>query len=366
MDTLFIQYFMCMFIIHILRVLKTSQSTSFIDQISTDLSGNFTADTWKTKPVTESITEIAKKKTLQQQSVRPSTSNVVPQTSSDVSSTILTFKTEHLNTAREFIQEKTGSPASQNNTVIIVIVIVGSIVILLLVVVIAVQIRGKQKRRVHMRETVSFTRGHSSTYCEIDDQMVPSTSDYHLINDDYEHLKQSEADRTKYSTLPTEMNEAEKGGYLSPKSKTLQKVWCAEKHPLNNEKHGPTRHSIQDINLHYTALPTKRKATSELISHKTPLANSAFKSDYETESSEGHVKSQQIDEECPVHLRKAEENLDTNVLRVPKSVKISTDSYIDMDKGTKLDEYVAMEEHGKKITKHCESEEKLEITDTYK
>lgn len=42
------------------------------------------------------------------------------------------------------------------------------------------------------------------------------------------------------------------------------------------------------------------------------------------------------------------------------------DSYIDMDKGIKFDEYVVMEEYGKKIIKYCESEEKLEIMDIYK
>lgn len=346
---------------------KQNQCTPFTDQSSTGLSGDFTVDTSETKSVTKSFTEVAQKITWQQQSVRPSAGNdVLTQTSSDVSSTTSTSKTERLETAKEFIQQKTGSPTSQNNTVIIVIVIVGSIVILLLVVVIAVQIRGKQKRRVNMRETISFTRDHSSTYCEIDDRMVPSTADYHLINDNYELLKQNETDRTKYSTLPTRMNEAEKDGYLSPNSRTLQKAGCAENIPLNKGNHERARQSMQDINLHYTALPTKRKATSELISHKTPLANSTINSEYEKESSVRQVKSQQVKEDYSVQLRKTEEKLNTNVLTIPKSVKISTDSYIDMDKGTKLDEYVAMEEHSKRITKHCESEEKFEMTDTYK
>lgn len=344
---------------------KQNQCTPFTDQSSTGLSGDFTVDTSETKSVTKSFTEVAQKITWQQQSVRPSAGNdVLTQTSSDVSSTTSTSKTERLETAKEFIHQKTGSPTSQNNTVIIVIVIVGSIVILLLVVVIAVQIRGKQKRRVNMRETISFTRDHSSTYCEIDDRMVPSTADYHLINDNYELLKQNETDRTKYSTLPTRMNEAGKDGYLSPNSRTLQKAGCAENIPLNKGNHERARQSMQDINLHYTALPTKRKATSELISHKTPLANSTINS--EKESSVRQVKSQQVKEDYSVQLRKTEEKLNTNVLTIPKSVKISTDSYIDMDKGTKLDEYVAMEEHSKKITKHCESEEKFEMTDTYK
>lgn len=35
-----------------------------------------------------------------------------------------------------------------------------------------------------MGETITFIRGHSSTYCEMDDQMVPSTAAYKLINDD--------------------------------------------------------------------------------------------------------------------------------------------------------------------------------------
>lgn len=65
-------------------------------------------------------------------------------------------------------------------------------------------------------------------------------------------------------------------------------------------------------------------------------------------------------------MRKVEENLDINVLRVLKLVKIFIDSYIDMDKGIKFDEYVVMEEYGKKIIKYCESEEKLEIMDIYK
>lgn len=332
----------------------------------TGLSGYSTVDTLITKPVTKFITEVAQKITWQQQSLRLSATNVVTQTSSDVSSTTLTFKTERLDTAIEFIQEKTGSPASQTNTVIIVIVIVGSIVILLLVIVIAVQIRGKQKRRVNMRESISFTRGHSSTYCEIDDRMVPSTADYHLTNDDYELLKQNETYRTKYSTLPTRMNEAEKDGYLSPKSRTLQNAGCAENLPLKKGNHERTRQSMQDIDLHYTALPTKRKATSQLISMKTSLANSTINSEYEKERSERQVKSLQIKEDDSVHLRKTEEKLNTNLLTIPKSVKISTDSYIDMDKGTKLDEYVSMEEHSKNITKQCSSEEKFEMTDTYK
>lgn len=65
-------------------------------------------------------------------------------------------------------------------------------------------------------------------------------------------------------------------------------------------------------------------------------------------------------------MGKVEENLDINVLRVLKLVKIFIDSYIDMDKGIKFDEYVVMEEYSKKIIKYCESEEKLEIMDIYK
>lgn len=65
-------------------------------------------------------------------------------------------------------------------------------------------------------------------------------------------------------------------------------------------------------------------------------------------------------------MRKVEENLDINVLRVLKLVKIFIDSYIDMDKCIKFDEYVVMEKYSKKIMKYCESEEKLEIMDIYK
>lgn len=104
----------------------------------------------------------------------------------------------------------------------------------------------------------------------------------------------------------------------------------------------------------------------EFISYKILLVNFVFKFDYEMENSEGYVKFQYIDEDYLVYLRKVEENLDINVLRVLKLVKIFIDSYIDMDKGIKFDEYVVMEEYSKKIMKYCESEEKLEIMDIYK
>lgn len=104
----------------------------------------------------------------------------------------------------------------------------------------------------------------------------------------------------------------------------------------------------------------------EFISYKILLVNFVFKFDYEMENSEGYVKFQYIDEDYLVYLRKVEENLDINVLRVLKLVKIFIDSYIDMDKGIKFDEYVVMEEYSKKIIKYCESEEKLEIMDIYK
>lgn len=104
----------------------------------------------------------------------------------------------------------------------------------------------------------------------------------------------------------------------------------------------------------------------EFISYKILLVNFVFKFDYEMENSEGYVKFQYIDEDYLVYLRKVEENLDINVIRVLKLVKIFIDSYIDMDKGIKFDEYVVMEEYSKKIMKYCESEEKLEIMDIYK
>lgn len=76
-------------------------------------SGYSTVETSKTKPVKKSIAEVGQNIPLRQQSFRPSAGNVLILTLSDVSLTTSTFKTERLETAKEFIQQK--GPTFQNS-----------------------------------------------------------------------------------------------------------------------------------------------------------------------------------------------------------------------------------------------------------
>ncbi|XP_048772364.2 uncharacterized protein LOC125678168 isoform X4 [Ostrea edulis] len=156
-------------------------------------------------------------------------------------------------------------------------------------------IRWKRKQKVTKRESVVLhARDHVDTYCEIDDIMVPSTPEDNRKSNagKYESISQSVKERTKYTTLPTKHKHmADRNNYATPVSLAKETTESVEKvHP-------------QCVNMEQDNL------------------------------------------ESQVLLRKASTNRNLNISVMPDAPAASkiTSGYIDMNKGEKLDEYVAME-----------------------
>lgn len=265
-----------------------------------------------------------------------------------------TFYMENRKTAAENAEKVNGKENSNpvGNFTNSVMISVGCVVILLLIVIIVVQIRSKQKKRKqNNRDIVSFVRERSSTYCEIDDRMVPSTSEYHRISDnrDYELIRDAERERTKYSTLPTAQRSEDRNSYLTPNCKTTDFT----KEMTSDDTGAGFKHQPSiDVDSHYTALPTKKKASIDCGNNSTLTSNATKSSASKEKRLLEDTEPAKIDTESPVLLRNVKgSRIDKASTLSPPSEEV-TRSYIDMNKGIMLAEYESMENRSHDVHSH--------------
>ncbi|XP_062580337.1 uncharacterized protein LOC134242265 [Saccostrea cucullata] len=210
-------------------------------------------------------------------------------------------------TSQVEIKDTSKDKEESSSTVMAVISVIGVLVIGFLIAVIVVQLKGKitirlEKKSLRRNSKVTSHR-HVDTYCEIDDDDVIDDVDNDKEDEaeEYEVIDHSKKDATKYTALPSRENIAKHG------SKTISNVSMLEiLRSGEDDRKSNTRDSKTMSNV--------------------PVQ----------ELSDGNAE-----DNLKVEMRNDKSHLKTTQKRFGKtSGQVS--GYIDMDKGTKKEEYVSM------------------------
>ncbi|XP_061164909.1 uncharacterized protein LOC133173852 [Saccostrea echinata] len=214
------------------------------------------------------------------------------------------------NNNRNLTRQVKGVLIKENSSSTVVVAVISAICVLVigfLIVVLLVQLKGKitirlEKKSSRRKSNVTSHR-HVDTYCEIDDDKVidDGGNDTEAEVEEYEVIDHSKKDATKYTALPSRTNIAKHG------SKTMSNV------------------SMQKI------------LESRKDDRKTRMRDSKTLSKMPVQE----LSDDNAEDDKKVEMRIDKSHLKTTQKRFGKtSGQVS--GYIDMDKGTKKEDYVSM------------------------